>query len=168
MPLDLSLTSVHVVISLLALAAGLVLLASLIAGRHEPVTAALFLATTLATSLTGFLFPSPPVTPAQVFGVISVVTLAVAIYAVYRVRPSGRWRTVYVVASVFALYLNAFVGVVQAFQKIGPLHRLAPTQTEPAFIAAQSLLLVVFAIAGYLCVRQVRPTPSLTSTKQPA
>ena len=66
----------------------------------------------------------------------------------------GIWRPVYTITAVIALYLNCFVGVVQAFQKIPALHALAPTGTEPPFAIAQGLVLIAFAVAGFLAVRR--------------
>ena len=45
------------------------------------------------------------------------------------------------VGAVLALYLNVFVAVVQAFQKLAFLQPFAPTQSEPPFIVAQALVL---------------------------
>ena len=57
-----------------------------------------------------------------------------------------------------ALYLNVFVGVVQSFQKITFLHPLAPNGSEPPFIVAQSVALLMFVILGFLAVRRFHPT----------
>ena len=84
MPFDLqTFTIIHVVISLLAIASGFVVVFGLIAGRHLTAWTAFFLATTIATSVTGFGFPIHGVTPGIVLGVISLVVLAVALYARY-------------------------------------------------------------------------------------
>jgi hypothetical protein len=93
-------------------------------------------------------------------GVISIVVLSIALFAFKVRRLAGIWRPIYAVAATVALYLNAFVGVVQAFQKLSPLKELAPTQTELPFLAAQSLLLIVFAIIGFLAVKRRPRTES--------
>jgi hypothetical protein len=64
---------------------------------------------------------------------------------------------VYVVTALLALYFNVFVGVVQAFQKLASLQPLAPTQSEPPFVAAQAAVLVLFLALGYLAVRRFHP-----------
>src|SRR6185369_6757058 len=46
---------------------------------------------------------------------------------------SGPWRWIYPLGCVIALYLNVFVLVVQAFQKVAFLAALAPTQSELPF-----------------------------------
>jgi len=63
----------------------------------------LFLATTLATSLTGLLFPLHGFTPALGVGVLSIVILAATIAARYAFHLAGAWRWVYVVGAVVAL-----------------------------------------------------------------
>ena len=72
-------------------------------------------------------------------------------------RLAGPWRWIYIVGAVLALYLNVFVLVVQAFGKLPPLHRLAPTGSEPPFAIAQGLTLVLFIVLGTLAFRRFRP-----------
>jgi hypothetical protein len=72
-------------------------------------------------------------------------------------RLQGSWRWIYAVGAVLALYLNTFVGVVQAFEKIPALHRLAPTQAEPPFAIAQVTVLLLFLVLGVLTGRRFRP-----------
>ncbi len=150
-------TTVHVIISLIGIFSGFIVLYGLFSVRKFGGWTALFLATTVLTSVTGFLFPFTTVLPSHVFGVISLVVLAVAIYALYAARLAGRWRWIYVVTSLTALYLNAFVGVVQAFQKLPFLNPLAPTQSELPFVIAQVGLIAVFIIVGILTVRRYHP-----------
>ncbi|HJX93018.1 MAG TPA: hypothetical protein VJ372_21160 [Pyrinomonadaceae bacterium] len=105
---------------------------------------AVFLVSTLATSVTGFLFPFHGVTPGIIVGIISVVLLAGAIIARYFGGLLGGWRLLYVVTAMIALYLNVFVLIAQLFQKVPSLKALAPTQTEPPFLIAQVSTLVIF------------------------
>lgn len=149
-------TTLHVIISLIGIAAGLAVVAAMIADRYEARTTAIFLGTTVATSVTGFMFEFNGVTPGHVFGTLSLVALGLALHALYIRELAGKSRLVYVVGAVFALYLNAFVAVVQAFQKIGFLQPLAPTQSEPPFQIAQLVLLVAFVGAGYLATKRFR------------
>lgn len=150
-------TQFHVVLSLVGIAAGLLVVIGMWKSERMPYTTALFLATTIATSVTGFLFPFVKVGPPHVFGVISLVLLAFTLLALYRHRLAGRWRWIYVTTAIFALYLNSFVGVVQAFLKIPSLHALAPQGNEPPFAIAQGLLLLLVVVAGVVAVRRFRP-----------
>jgi hypothetical protein len=150
-------TMVHVVLSLVGLAAGIVVLLGMLEGKRLPCWTRLFLVTTILTSATGFFFPSDRVLPSHVVGVISLVVLTVALLALYRHRLTGAWRWLYVVSAVLALYLNAFVAVVQAFLKLPALGRLAPTQSEPPFLIAQLLVLALFAILGVRAVKRFHP-----------
>jgi hypothetical protein len=95
--------------------------------------------------------------PAQIVGGISLAILAVAIAALYGLHLAGPWRWIYVVAALMALYLNTFVAVIQAFQKIAFLKALAPTQSEPPFLVAQTAVLVAFLALGYLATRKFHP-----------
>lgn len=158
MPFDLSLTSLHVAISLVALGFGVAYAADLIRGQHKPTLVILFLSTTLATTLTGYMLPSPPVSPAKVVGALSLVVLAIAVTSLYGFGARGGWRVAYVVSAILAFYLNAFVAVVQAFQKLPALTRLAPSQSEPPFVATQLGLLVCIGLVIWMALRRFRPT----------
>jgi hypothetical protein len=118
---------------------------------------ALFLATTVLTSVTGFFFHSASFGPPHVVGVISLAVLAVAILALYLYRLTGAWRWIYIVGAVVALYLNVFVGVVQAFQKLPALAALAPTQSEPPFLVAQLVVLAAFVLLRITAVKRFHP-----------
>jgi hypothetical protein len=152
-------TTLHVIISLVALAAGFVVMYGMVAGSRFPGWTAIFLATIVLTSVTGFMFPLTVIGPPHIFGAISLVVLALALYALYARRLTGPWRLVYVGGALLAHYLNAVVTIVQAFGKIGILQQLAPTQTEAPFLLAQTLLLLLFAAAGFLALRRFHPEP---------
>jgi hypothetical protein len=150
-------TTLHVIISLIGIASGIVVVYGFLSSEDRMFWTGLFLATTVLTSLTGFLFPFERVLPSHVFGVISIIVLAVALFALYSRRLAGAWRWVYVSAALIALYLNTFVGVVQSFQKLAFLQPLAPTQSELPFVIAQGGLLVAFLVLGYLAVTRFHP-----------
>jgi hypothetical protein len=137
-------TLVHVLLSLVGITAGLVVLSGLLTGKRFDGWTAIFLVTTAATSLTGFMFPFDHLLPSHKVGIISLVVLAIAVPARYVFHLAGSWRPIYVIGVLLALYLNVFVAVVQAFLKIPALKALAPTQKEPPFLIAQLVLLVLF------------------------
>ena len=151
-------TLVHVVISLVAIAAGGYVLLGLLRNERLDRWTGIFLWTTVATSATGFLFPFHGFLPSHALAVISLVLLPVAIYARYGRPFSGGWIKVYVITAVSALYLNVFVLVVQAFLKIPALKAVAPNQTEPPFAVAQLAVLVAFVVLGALATIRFRPT----------
>jgi uncharacterized membrane-anchored protein len=142
------LTFVHVMISLAGIVSGLVVLRGLLTGQRLDRWTALFLSTTVLTSVTGFFFPTTRLLPSQIVGGFSLLILALVIYARYSRRLQGPWRKVYVIGAVLALYLNVFVGVVQAFLKMPVLKTLAPTQTELPFKATQLVVLALFIALG--------------------
>ena len=144
-------TIVHVLISFVGIFTGLIVLSGMLAGERLDGWTRWFLITTVATSVTGFFFPFHGFTPAINLGIISAVVLAITIYARYPKHLAGAWRWIYVIGALLALYLNVFVGIVQAFEKIPALKIIAPTQTEPPFKLTQLIVLaffIVFVIAA--------------------
>lgn len=152
-------TAVHVAISLLAIMSGFVVLFGMIAGKRLEARTKFFLATTVLTSVTGFFFPVQHFMPSHAVGIISLVVLALAIYARYRRKLAGGWRKTYAITAVIALYLNVFVLIVQSFMKILALKQLAPTQTEPPFKLTQLVVLVLFIVLGILAAIRFRDKP---------
>jgi len=150
-------TLLHVIISIIGIASGLIVLFGMFSSHRLPGWTALFLFTTVLTSVTGFMFPATTLTPAGIFGIISLIVLLAALIAFYGFRLSGAWRWIYVGGAVVALYLNIFVLVVQSFQKIPFLHPLAPTGSEPPFLAAEGALLVIFVVLGIVAVLKFHP-----------
>ena len=123
-------TIIHTLISLIGIFTGLIVLFGLLADKRLDGWTKWFLITTVLTSVTGFFFPFHGFTPAIALGIMSLIVLAVAIFARYPRQLAGHWRWIYVVTAVIALYFNVFVLVVQTFEKIPALHAMAPTQTE--------------------------------------
>ena len=150
-------TLVHVILSLVGIFAGLVVVFGMLGSKKLEGWTAIFLATTVLTSVTGSFFPFDKILPSHIVGIISLVVLAFAILALYALHLAGPWRWIYVVSAMLALYLNVFVGVVQAFQKVPLLASLAPTQSEPPFLIAQAVVLVIFVGLGIAAVRSFHP-----------
>jgi hypothetical protein len=150
-------TLVHVVISLVGIVSGLIVLFGMLAAKRLDALTALFLVTTVLTSVTGFLFPFHGITPGIVVGILSMVVLAIAILARYAMHLAGAWRWIYVVTATIALYFNVFVLIVQSFQKVHALKALAPTQHEPPFAIAQLSTLVIFVVLGIFAAKKFRP-----------
>jgi uncharacterized membrane protein SirB2 len=144
-------------LSLVGIASGLIVLFGMIGAKRLDGWTALFLATTVLTSVTGFFFPVAGFLPSHAVGIISLVVLAAALVALYVQRLAGSWRWIYVVGAVVALYLNVFVAVVQAFRKLSFLEPLAPTQSEPPFLLAQLVVMAIFIVLGILAVRRFHP-----------
>jgi hypothetical protein len=147
-------TLLHVLLSLAGIASGLIVVFGLLTRKRLDKWTAIFLTTSVLTSLTGFLFPVEHLLPSHVVGAISLVVLAVAILARYALHMAGPWRWIYVVCALSALYLNSFVAVVQSFLKVAALKALAPTQKEPPFLIAQLALMALFIVLGILAVKK--------------
>jgi hypothetical protein len=161
-------TLIHVIISLIGIGSGLIVLFGMFGGKRLDGMTALFLATTALTSLTGFGFPFEHVTPGIILGILSLVVLAIAIPARYSFRMAGKWRAIYVITAVIALYFNCFVLIAQSFLKIPALHALAPKGNEPPFAIAQGILLVLFIVAGILAVKKFHPEASVSTAARAA
>jgi hypothetical protein len=155
-------TTVHVIISLIAIVSGIIVMFGLLGSKRMPGMTAIFLLFTILTSATGFLFPFEKLLPSHIIGILSLVLLAIACIALYGMKLSGPWRWIYVLTAMTALYLNIFVLIIQAFLKVPALHALAPSvpPSEPPFAVIQGLVLVFFVIVIIGAVRRFRPMPT--------
>jgi len=155
-------TILHVIISLIAIAAGFAVLFGLLGSSHMPAMTAVFLLFTILTSVTGFMFPFTQLLPSHMIGILSLLLLAVACVALYGMKLSGAWRRIYVVTALLSLYLNVFVFVIQGFLKVPTLAALAPGNppTGPVFAVVQGLVLVFFAVVIVGAWRRFRPVAS--------
>jgi hypothetical protein len=152
-------TAVHVIISLIGILSGLIVLVGLLSAKRMNGMTALFLLTTVLTSVTGFGFPFTHLLPSHKVAIISLVVLAIAILARYSFHMAGQWRWIYVVTAMIALYLNVFVLVVQSFEKVPALRAMAPTQSEPPFLVAQLVVLALFIALTIFAVKKFHPDP---------
>ena len=156
-------TMVHVIISLIGIVSGIIVMFGMLGSKRMPGLTAIFLLSTILTSATGFGFPFTQLLPSHMIGILSLVLLAIACIALYAMRLAGPWRWIYVVTALASLYLNVFVGVIQAFLKIPTLHALAPSvpPSEPPFAVIQGLVLLFFVIVIVGAWRRFRPTAAL-------
>ncbi len=153
----MTLLAIHVALSVVGIVSGLVVLYGLLSGNALGGWTALFLATTILTSATGFPLAPFGFDPPRAVGILSLILLAIAVGAYYLFHLAGAWRWIYVVTAMAALYLNCFVLVIQGFMKVSALHDLAPTQSEPPFLIAQSAVLIIFIALGLLALRKFHP-----------
>lgn len=148
---------IHVIISLLAIPAGAVVIYGLLVGALSSGWTALFIILTALTSITGFPLPPFGFDPPRAIGVLLLVLIAIAIAAFYLFHLAGAWRWVFIVAATIAFYLNVFVAVVQAFQKLAFLQPLASAQA-----IVQIVVLVAFIALGAFAVRRFHPKTAAT------
>jgi hypothetical protein len=153
---------VHVIISLIAIVAGVVVMFGMLASNRMPGLTAIFLVFTILTSATGFVIPpllTEKLLPSHLFGIISLMLLAIACIALYAMKLSGSWRWIYVVTALLSLYLNVFVLVTQSFLKIPALTALAPGNPPagPVFAVVQGITLVFFVLMIIGACRRFRP-----------
>jgi hypothetical protein len=155
-------TILHVIISLIAIAAGFAVLFGLLGSARMPALTAIFLLFTILTSVTGLMFPFTQLLPSHMIAILSLVLLAGACVALYVMKLSGAWRRVYVVTALLSLYLNVFVLVIQGFLKVPALAELAPGNppTGPVFAVVQGVVLVFFAVVIIGAWRRFRPVAS--------
>ena len=158
-------TLLHVVPSLIALAAGLVVAAGFLSSRAMPGIAALFLWSILLATLTGLAFPSTRFGMGHKLGFVSALVLLPTFAALYIHRLAGAWRWIYTTGCLTVLWLNGVIGIFQAFAKLDLLRPLA----QPAIIdAAQLVLFAVYAAWALLAARRFRPTLTHPGRWQPA
>src|SRR5712672_3758864 len=155
-------TMVHVIISLIAIVSGIIVMFGLLGSNRMPGMTAIFLLFTILTSATGFLFPFEKLLPSHMIGILSLVLLAIACIALYGMKLSDAWRSIYAVTALLSLYLNIFVLVIQGFLKVPALHALAPGEPPggPVFAVVQLIVLVFFVIVIIGAVRRFRPMPA--------
>lgn len=156
-------TSLHVLISLVGIGSGLIVMFGFLVGRRLGGMTAVFLVTTVLTSVSGFGFPFDHLLPSHIVGIISLVMLAIAIPARYVFHLAGAWRTTYVIGAAIALWLNVFVLVAQLFGKVPALKALAPTQKEPPFLVAQLLVLGLFVVLTILSAKRFHTEQTRTA-----
>ncbi len=157
--------TVHVIISLIGIVAGIIVMFGLLGSNRMPGLTAIFLLFTILTSATGFLIPPllyEKLLPSHMIGILSLVLLAIACIALYGMRLAGAWRWIYAVTALLSLYFNVFVLVIQGFLKVPALHALAPGEPPggPVFAVVQLIMLVFFVIVIIGAVRRFRPMPA--------
>jgi hypothetical protein len=160
-------TLIHVVISLIGIVTGLIVLYGMLTRNRMDSWTAVFLNSTVATSVTGYGFPVEKLLPSHIVGFISLIVLVIAIVARYTYHLRSGWHRAYVITAVTALYLNVFVLVVQAFRRIPSLNALAPKQNEPPFAIAQGIVFLVFLVLGILAAMKF-PRQDIVFTKSVA
>jgi hypothetical protein len=155
-------TTVHVIISLIAIVAGIIVMFGLLGSNPMPGLTGIFLLFTILTSATGFLFPFEKLLPSHMIGILSLVLLAIACIALYGMKLSGPWRWIYVLTAMISLYFNVFVLVIQSFLKIPALTALAPGNppSGPAFAVIQGIVLLFFVVVIIGAMRRYRPMPA--------
>ena len=149
---------IYVIVGLFAMFSGIMVVRDMRKMRPLGIWNPLFLASTILTCAAGYLFPPGTFGPPQKVCTLALAVLALALFALYVTRMNGLWRWIYGICVLSALYLNVFMGITQAFERIPVLHRYAPTDSEPPYIAAQFLVFVVFLIVGFIAVRRYRST----------
>lgn len=159
------LVMVHVIVSLIAIVAGVVVMFGMLGSKRMPGLTAIFLAFTILTSASGFLIPLllfEKLLPSHIIGILSLILLSIACFALYGMKLTGAWRSIYALTALVALYLNVFVLVLQSFLKVPKLHALAPSvpPAEPPFAVVQGVVLVFFIVVIVGVIRRYRPTPS--------
>lgn len=152
-------TTLHVVISLIAIAAGLIVMFGMLGSNRMPSLTGLFLLFTILTSVTGLMFPFEKLLPSHILSIISLVLLVIACITLYATKLAGVSRWIYAVTALAALYINVFVLLIQAFLKIPALTAVAPGNppSGPVFGVVQGIALVFFVIVIIGAVRRFKP-----------
>jgi hypothetical protein len=155
----MSLLTIHVALSLIGIVSGLIVFYEMLVGRQSGAWTALFLASTILTSVTGFPLAPFGFDPPRAIGILSLVLLAVAVAGLYVFKLAGWWRWIYVITALAALWFNVFVGIIQSFSKIPALHAIAPGLSDPPFVATELIVLAIFVVLGVVALFRFHPTP---------
>lgn len=147
-------TVIHVVISLLGIGSGLIVLFGFLAGMRLRAWNTAFLASTITTSVTGFLFPFKGITPGILVGIVSLIVLALALVALRR-----HCARTYIASVSAAEFFNVLVLIVQVFEKVPALHRYAPKRNEPIVAVIQLIALVIFVGLALASIRRSAHSP---------
>jgi hypothetical protein len=156
-------TLVHVLLSLAGIGSGFVVIFGLFHRKRLDGWTMIFFTTSMLTILSGFAFPFDRLLRTHVLGLLSLLALTIALFARNVFLLEGSWRIVYVVCLAMGLYCNCFAAIVQLFAKIPALKATAPTQTEPPFLLAQLVVLVIFVVLTYKAVVRFRVSPISTA-----
>lgn len=149
---------VHVYLSLIGILSGFVVAFGLLASKRLDGWTALFLVSTAGSVVSGFLLPAHRLLPSHIFGILTTIALAFAVYARYGRKFAGGWRVAYVISAMLALYLNTFILVAQLFEKVPALNALAPTQSEPPFKVSELVVLVIFIVLTIAAAKRFHDT----------
>lgn len=153
---------IHVIISLVAIVAGLFVMFGMLRSKGMPGLTAVFLSLTVLTNASAFLIPPllfEKLLPSHMIGLLSLLMLAIACLARYGRKLAGAWRWIYALTASISLYLNVFVLVIQSFLKVPVLHAIAPSvpPAGPAFSIVQGGVLVFFVVVTIGAIRRYRP-----------
>jgi hypothetical protein len=152
-------TLAHVVLSLVAIGTGCVVVFGLLTARRLPFWTALFFASAVLTSLTGFLFPFNGMTLSLEMEIPILALLMVAAVGRYSRDLAGAWRHTYVVCVLTALYFSIVVLVEQIFFRVLPPTTRAPQRPGPPLELAQLAVFAAFFLVTRLALKRFRSTP---------
>jgi hypothetical protein len=145
-----------VLISVIGIISGLIVLFGFLKAKRMDGWNAIFLVSTILTSVTGYFFPFHKLLPSHILGAISLPVLALALVARYAKHMSGPWLRTYIISAMVAFWLNFFVLIAQAFMKQPALHALAPTGSEPPFLITQVAVMLIFIALTFFAVKHSR------------
>ena len=129
-------TLFHVALSVVGILAGFFVVFGLISAKQSKIWTGTFLVTTVATSVTGFLFPLHKFLPSHALGIVSIFVLALTIPVSERLR------------------INCSV-----FPEDSGTQGAGTTQSEPPFLGTQIVVMLIFIVLGVLATRRFPGRP---------
>jgi hypothetical protein len=150
------LTFIHIACSLIAIGAGGKVLFGLLAGKLVEKWTVIFFRCSLAASVAGLLFSFHHLSFTQWLAMVSVYVSGAAILGWRKFHLVGIWRSICAFSTTIVLCLNILLLTTQAFEHIPVLKALAPTLSEPTFLASQLLESTFFVVLGVVAVRRFR------------
>lgn len=150
-----SLILVHEVTGLAGIISGVIAIAGILFRKPMAFWNAIFLLTTAAACLTGFVFlPIDGVTSAQIVGFFLIFLLAVATYARYVRHLDEGWNQIHALTTVGAVFLNVLITFAQTFLHVRTLRVLAPNQHSPVYLTVKLSLLLAFIVIALVAAKR--------------
>jgi tetratricopeptide (TPR) repeat protein len=153
-------TTLHETIGVIAILSGFVVVIGMFGTRRMSLVTALFFASAILTSVSGFMFHGLSADRPYWAGVAALAALAVALLARQVGRLTGHWRWIYVIAVVVALYLDVYVAVMQSIFKVAPVLLLMWRQSEVVIHLAVIALFLVLCVVALRIYRPQSAAPA--------
>ncbi len=150
------LTFIHIACGLIAIGVGAKVLFGLLAGKLAEKWTVIFFRSSLAASVAGLLLSVRHLSLTQWLVMVSVYVSGAATLVWRKFHLAGVWRSICAFRTTIVLSLDILILTTQAFEHIPVLKTLAPTLSEPEFLASQLLEAFFFLALGMVAVRRFR------------
>ena len=148
------LTFLHVASALVAIGFGAIVLVGILRRELLNKWPVRFLECSLVTSVTGLLFPFHRLLPTHWTYMLSVYLSGAAVLSWRKFHFAGVWSSIFAMSIPIVLYLDVLAVIVQVFKHTPSLMALAPTLSEPPFLATEFVALMPFAMYSIFAAKR--------------